>query len=151
MVMLLVVGAQFFSMGIAMLRIPQTLTAWLVVLEVHRLVILALIMLLYIIIGMFMEGTAILLMTLPLTYPVITTLGFDSVWFGILVALLIQVGLLTPPVGMDVFIIHKLSEEKDMGYAIRGALPFMLIMLVESILLVAFPVIATWLPSLMMR
>jgi tripartite ATP-independent transporter DctM subunit len=150
MVMLLVVGAQFFAMGLAALRIPQELTDWLTALPVHRLVTLGLVMVGYGILGMFMEGTAIMLMTLPLAYPVITSLGFGSVWFGILVTVLIQVGLLTPPIGMDVFIVHKLSGETDMGYAVRGAMPFMLIMLAESLLLIAFPRIVTWLPSQMM-
>ena len=99
---------------------------------------------------MFMEGAAIMLMSLPVTYPVVMALGFSSVWFGVIVTMMIQVGLLTPPVGLDVFIVHKLSGERDMSHAIKGALPFMLIMLFMALITIAFPSIATWLPSQMM-
>ena len=150
MVMILVVGAQFYAIGLSMLRLPSLLAEWLIALPVHSLVILVLVAIFYIILGMFMEGTAILLMTLPLTYPVMMSLGFGSVWFGVLVIILIQVGLLTPPVGMDVFIIHKLSGERDMTIAIKGALPFTVMMGMTAILITAFPTLATWLPSQMM-
>jgi C4-dicarboxylate transporter DctM subunit len=151
MVMILVVGAQFFAMGMSMLGIPQAITDWLLVLKLHRMVVMISIMVLYVILGMFMEGTAIFLMTLPLTYPAAMGLGFDSVWFGILVTILIQIGLLTPPLGMDVYIIHQLSGEKDMWITFRGATPFMLIMGLVVVLLFVFPGIATWLPGIMMR
>lgn len=150
MVMLLVVGAQFFAMGISALRIPQTLTELLTHLEIDRTIILGSVMVLYIVLGMFMEATAILLMTLPLTYPVLMALGYNSVWFGIIVVVLVQVGLLSPPFGMDVFIVNKIAEEKNIGIGFRGAMPFMLIMLLESILLIAYPKIVTWLPSQML-
>jgi len=151
MVMLLVVGAQFFAMGMSMLGIPQTITDWLVVLQMPRLFILVSMMMIYVVLGMFMEGTAILLMTLPLTYPAAMGLGFDSIWFGILITILIQIGLLSPPIGMDVYIIHQLSGEKDMWISFRGAIPFMLIMVGMVFLLIAFPSIATWLPALMAK
>jgi len=150
MVLILVVGAQVLSMGVSMLRIPTMLSAWLVSLPVHRLIILTLVMVFYIVLGMFMEGVAIMLLSLPITYPIVTSLGFGSVWFGVLVTMFIQIGLLTPPVGMDVFITHKISGEEDMTPAIKGALPFAGIMLVTAVLIIAFPKLATWLPSTML-
>lgn len=151
MVMILIVGAQFFAMSISMLRIPSRLTEWFISLTVHRLVIFSFIVILYIVLGMFMEATPIQLMTLPLTYPVAMALGFGSVWFGVMVTILVQIGLLTPPVGMDVFITHKLSGERDMTHAIKGAIPFALIMLAVAVLITAFPDLATWLPSRMLK
>jgi len=150
MVMLLIVGAQFYGMGISLLGLPAKVTAFFVALPVHRLVVFSFVMVLYIILGMFMEATAILLMTLPITYPLTMSLGFSSVWFGITLVVLVQIGLLTPPFGMDVFITHQISGEKHMGPAIKGAIPFALIMLVVIGLLIVFPQLATWLPSTMM-
>jgi len=89
-------------------------------------------------------------MSLPIAFPVMMALGFSSVWFGVIVVVMIQVGLLTPPVGVAVFIIHKLSGETDMTCAIRGALPFMLLMLCTAIIITVFPSVATWLPSVML-
>lgn len=151
MVMLLIVGAQFFAMGISMLGLPAKMTAFFVTLPVHRLVVFSFVIVLYIVLGMFMEATAIILMTLPLTYPLAIGLGFSGVWFGVVLTVLVQVGLLTPPFGMDVFITHQISGEKDMAPAIRGAIPFALIMLVVVGLLIAFPNLATWLPSTMLK
>ena len=150
MVMILVIGAQFFAIGLSMLKIPSELSAWLIALPINRYAILGLIIVFYFVLGMFMEGAAIMLLSLPVTYPVMMGLGFSSVWFGVIVTMMIQVGLLTPPVGMDVFIIHKLSGERDMSNAIRGALPFMVLMLITALLTIIFPEIATWLPSQML-
>lgn len=150
MVMILVIGAQFFAMGLSMLKIPSAISAWLMGLPVNKYVVIGLIILFYFVLGMFMEGAAIMLMSLPVTYPVVMALGFSSVWFGVIVVMMIQVGLLTPPVGMDVFIVHKLSGEKDMSYAVKGALPFMVVMLLTAVITIVFPSIATWLPSQMM-
>jgi len=150
MVLILLVGAQFFSMGISMLRLPSTLAAWLVSLPVHPLVIVALVAVFYIVLGMFMEGMAIMLLSLPITFPIMMSLGYSPVWFGVLVTVFIQVGLLTPPVGVAIYITHKISGDTDMTTAIKGALPFAAVMLLTGILLVAFPWLATWLPSLMM-
>jgi len=149
MVLILVVGAQFFSMGISMLRIPSRLTVLVTSLPVDPIVIFMFIVLFYIVLGMFMEATPIQLMTLPLTYPIMMSIGYDSVWFGVIIVILTQIGCLTPPVGMDVFIVHKLSGEKDMTYAIRGAMPFALIMLGIVVLVTVFPGLVTWLPSRM--
>jgi len=149
MVMILVVGAIYFSMALSILRLPSMLTAWLVSLPFHRMTIFAFVIVFYIVLGMFMEGTAILLLSLPLTFPVAMSLGFDPVWFGVMVTVLIQVGLLTPPFGMDVFIVHKLSGDQDIVPAFRGAFPFMLLMLVTAVILMIWPDIATWLPSKM--
>lgn len=151
MVMLLVVAAQFFAMGISMLGLPTKMTAWFMSLLVHRLVVFSFVIVLYIVLGMFMESTAIILMTVPLTYPLVIALGFSGVWFGIVLTVLLQVGLLTPPFGMDVFITHQISGEKNMAPAIKGAIPFALIMLLVAGLLITFPRLATWLPSTMMK
>lgn len=151
MVMILVIGAIYFSMALSILRLPRLLTVWLVSLPVHRMTIFALIIVFYIVLGMFMEGTAILLLSLPLTFPVAMSLNFDPIWFGVMVTVLIQVGLLTPPFGMDVFITHKISGEKNIMVAMKGAFPFMIMMLVTVIILMIFPQIATFLPSHMFQ
>lgn len=149
MVMFLVIGAIYFSMALSILRLPSMLTSWIVTLPLNRIVIFSFVVVFYVVLGMFMEGTAILLLSLPLTYPVAMSLGFDPIWFGVVVVVLIQIGLLTPPFGMDVFIVHKLSGDQDILPAFRGSLPFMLLMIVVVVLLLVFPQLATWLPSKM--
>lgn len=90
-----------------------------------------------------------MVLTLPFVYPVITTLGFDGVWFGVVLVILVETALLTPPVGLNVFVIHGLVPHRPVGEIIQGSMPFFFMMLVSLAILTAFPGIATWLPNTM--
>jgi TRAP-type C4-dicarboxylate transport system permease large subunit len=89
-----------------------------------------------------------MVMTLPLTFPIVVSLGFDPVWYGVLLTMLIEAGLLTPPVGVNLFILQGLRPDYPFGVLVRGAMPFFLALLGVIALLVAFPDLATWLPRL---
>jgi len=96
---------------------------------------------------MFLDPVSTLVLTLPLFYPVVTRLGFDGVWFGIFVTLLIEVGLITPPVGFNVYVINSITPDVPLEDVFRGVTIFIVMILVVLVLLVAFPQIALWLPN----
>ena len=116
--------------------------------KVSKYVVFAGIMLLYIILGMFLEVYSAVTFTIPIIYPIIVALGFDPIWFGVIIVLVIEMGLITPPVGMNVFILSGMSDI-PLHVIFRGVLPFVIAMIFCVILLVIFPQIALFLPSLM--
>lgn len=149
MVMLLIIGAQIISMGISMLRLPALITEWVLSLNVDRVMIAFFICLLYIILGCLIEGTCVLLLTLPVVYPLMMALHFDSIWLGVMMALFIEMGLITPPVGLNLYIIHGVSGEPNMSLTVRGSFPFFVCMCVLMVLLIFYPQMATYLPGKM--
>ena len=90
-------------------------------------------------------------MTLPIVFPIIVSLGYDPIWFGIVVVILVEIAMITPPIGLNVYTIHSIQPDKPLSDVILGSLPFMGIMILALALLTAFPDIATWLPSTMRR
>jgi TRAP-type C4-dicarboxylate transport system permease large subunit len=110
---------------------------------------MAIICLIYIVLGCLMDGLASMILTLPIVYPLVTELGFDPIWFGVVITVLMEMSLITPPVGMNVFIISGISPEVPMHTIFRGILPFFLAMVVCLILLMVFPQIALYLPATM--
>ena len=110
---------------------------------------LLLILIGYIILGMFFDGLAMLVVTLPVVFPIITGFGFDPIWFGVVAVVVIEMGLITPPVGINVFVVKGVAANVPMGVIFRGVLPFWFAMAVCLILLVLFPEIALYLPSQM--
>jgi TRAP-type C4-dicarboxylate transport system permease large subunit len=109
-----------------------------------------LIVLLYLVLGCFIDALSMTLLTLPITYPLMMRLGFDSVWYGVIVVLMSELALITPPVGMNLFIIQGVSKEK-LSVVVYGALPYVFIMLGTAALLYVFPEIAIWLPKQMYK
>jgi TRAP-type C4-dicarboxylate transport system permease large subunit len=102
----------------------------------------------YLVLGMFMESFAMLMMTVPIVVPVVVALGFDPVWFGIFVTIVIEISLITPPVGINLYVVQSVRGEGSLLDIVFGVLPFLVSMLVMLVVLVAFPEIALWLPSL---
>ena len=147
--MLLVIGSITLSMGLGALKVPAMLTALVVSLPVGRLVILAMIMLLLIALGAFIDGISIMLLTLPILFPLILSLGFDPVWFGVLMTINVECAQVTPPHGINLFVIDGISGGEHFGDVVRGTMPFFLCIVVLVVLLLAFPDIALWLPSTM--
>jgi TRAP-type C4-dicarboxylate transport system permease large subunit len=112
-------------------------------------VLLLVVVAIYLALGCFFDGLSMMIMTLPLVFPLLTGVGFDPVWLGVIVTLLIEVGMLTPPVGMNLFVLVGITNgEVDLGAAARAALPFWLALLAGVLLLCLFPGIATWLPGI---
>jgi TRAP-type C4-dicarboxylate transport system permease large subunit len=111
--------------------------------------VLALIMLMYLVLGCLMDAMAMIILTVPIIFPVIKALGFDPIWFGVIIVMTVELGLIHPPVGMNVFVIKSVVKDVDFTTIFKGVLPFILTDLVRLVILIAFPVIALWLPTRM--
>jgi TRAP-type C4-dicarboxylate transport system permease large subunit len=146
---LILIGAHVFSPFLALSQIPQLLSDILLGLDIGRYGVLAIILLSYIIMGTFLEGFAMLVLTLPIIFPLIVEMGFDPIWFGVVVVITLEMGLISPPVGVNVFVVKSIAEDVPMSKIFWGILPFWFAMLLCVIILVAFPQIATFLPNTM--
>ena len=149
MLYLIIIGAHVFGPFLALTHIPETLALQLQNFGLGPYGTLLLILLGYIILGMFFDGLAMLVVTMPVVYPIITGLGFDPIWFGVICVIVIEMGLITPPVGINVFVVKGVAENVPMGTIFKGVLPFWIAMAVCLALLVAFPQIALFLPDQM--
>lgn len=147
-IMLIVIGASIFGWVFDFLRLPRelvgTVTGW----DLQPWMVVALIAVFYLILGMFIESISMMLMTLSVTYPIIVALGFDPIWFGIVLVILVEIGLITPPVGIVLFILRGMSDV-PLRDIVLGVTPFVLLMLGFIVLLYLFPQIVLWLPSQM--
>jgi tripartite ATP-independent transporter DctM subunit len=148
MIFLVVVGAFIFMKFLGLSKLPFALVKIIEQLQVSKYVIFAGIILLYIILGMFLEIYSAVTFTIPIIYPVIVALGFDPIWFGVIVVLVIEMGLVTPPVGMNVFILNGMTGI-PLETIFRGIVPFFIAMIICVILLALFPEIALFLPRTM--
>jgi len=151
MVFLIIAGAYMFTLFLAVSGTTMWATKAVLALEAPRLVILVVIMLFYVLLGMFLDSICILLITVPLVYPILTGLGYDGIWFGIIVTKMIGIGYLTPPFGYGVFIAQGLAPHIPVEKIFKEAMKFILADIVVLTLLIAVPQIATILPSLMKR
>jgi len=148
MIFIIVIGALIFSAFLAMTTIPMELAEWVSGFALPPVVIMILIILLYLALGTFLEELAMILLTIPIFYPVVTALGFDPIWFGIAIVLVAEMGMISPPVGMTMFVVKGIAPDIPMGTIFKGVLPFWGIVAVLAILLVVFPQIALFLPGL---
>ncbi len=148
-VMLILIAAHMINPFLALSHIPQLVGEAIGLLELPALGVLTLILTVYLVLGCFLEGFAMLVLTLPIFFPVITQLGIDPIWFGVLVVLTLEMGLISPPVGINVFIVKSVARRVPLGAIFVGVLPFWFVMLLTLALLVAFPQIALYLPGTM--
>ena len=148
-IMFLVVGAQLLTGTLSMLRVPDGAVLWVGSLAVSPLLVLVFIYILYLFLGCFMDGISMMVVTLPVVVPILRSLGFDLIWFGVALVILVEMALLTPPVGLNVYVIHGLRPDRPMSEVFRGIIPFFLLMFLGLIIITVFPIIATWLPSTM--
>lgn len=149
MVFLIVSAAFIFGYFLGITRIPIEMSNFLVSLEVHRMVILISIVIMFLILGMFMDMLAVMFLTLPIILPSIIALGFDPIWFGVLIVFIAEVSLVTPPFGISLFIIKGTIPDSNLTDIIRGSIPFIISDFVIIVLLIIFPEIITFLPNLM--
>ena len=149
MVMIIVTGAAVFGHFLAVTRIPFNLAMWVGGLPLSPTAIIALIILIYILGGCFIDSLALILLTVPIFFPVITTLGLDPVWFGVIIVLVTQIGVVSPPLGTNVYIIKGVAGDVPLGTIFRGVFPFLVAMIVCTAIIVVFPQVALFLPSLM--
>jgi tripartite ATP-independent transporter DctM subunit len=148
MVIVLIVGAFIFTKLMALSQLPFAMGDIIAGLSLSPYLILFVIILVYIILGMFLDVMSCILITVPILFPVVTTLGFDPIWYGVIMVKVIQMGVVTPPIGMDVFVLSGTSGV-PIGTIFRGVIPFVLVDIVMIIILVAFPVLSTWIPNSM--
>jgi len=146
MVFFILVGAMAFSMVISMLKIPEVLSLWVVSLELGKWTVFVAIVCIYIVLGAIIDPTSMMLMTLSVTYPLMMKMGFNSIWFGVCMAVFVEMAVITPPLGLNLFVIHSISGEKDIAVVTRGSMPYFVCMIVLLALLYFFPQIALWLP-----
>ncbi|MFZ2099470.1 MAG: TRAP transporter large permease [Oricola sp.] len=150
-VMLILIAAHMINPFLALSHIPQAVGEFLSALQIPALGVLALILACYLVLGCFLEGFAMIVLTMPIFFPVITQLGFDPIWFGVLVVLTLEMGLISPPVGVNVFIVKSVARDVPLGTIFKGVLPFWGAMLVTLIILVLFPQISLILPNTMIN
>jgi len=143
------IGALLFGYFLTITQTPQKITEILTSLGLGRYGVLALIMLMYLILGCLMDAMAMIILTVPIIYPVILSLGFDPIWFGVIIVMTVELGLIHPPVGMNVFVIKSVIKEVTFTTIFKGVIPFVVTDLIRLLILIAFPVIALWLPSKM--
>jgi len=150
MILMIVVSARIFGALTSQMGIARDLVSFIKTSQISPAITLLLISIALIVLGMFLDASSIMVITLPVFHPVIVAAGFDSLWFGVFFIIVLEIGLLTPPVGLNLFVIKGLSDF-SMETIIKGTFPFVLIMLLSLFVLAFFPQIATWFPSLMMR
>lgn len=149
MLLFIIVGAMILSGMLGLLKVPFKMVDWVASLPFPPLAILIGIYIMYLFLGMFLDGLALVVLTVPIVFPIIRELGFDTVWFAVALVILVEMCLLTPPVGTNVYVIHGLRPDRPMSEVILGAMPFFFMMLVGLTIITAFPQIATWLPNTM--
>jgi tripartite ATP-independent transporter DctM subunit len=143
------IGALLFGYFLTITQTPQKITEFLGALGLGRYGILAIIMLMYLVLGCLMDALAMIILTIPIIFPLIKSLGFDPIWFGVLVVMTVELGLIHPPVGMNIFVIKSVIEDVKISTIFYGVLPFIITDIIRLMILIAFPMIALWLPSRM--
>ena len=146
--MVIVTGAIIFGHFMAVTKIPLVLADWVVGLPLPTAAIMGVIVLIYLLGGCFMDALALITLTIPIFYPVVLALGFDPIWFGVIIVLVTEMGVITPPVGVNVYVIKGIAKEVPLETIFKGVLPFLGALLVAVGILMAFPQIATFLPDL---
>jgi tripartite ATP-independent transporter DctM subunit len=149
MLFMILIGALMFAEFVNITTMPADLKALVTHWELSPTLVVAAICAIYVILGTAMEELSMVLLTIPVFFPVVVQLGFDPVWFGVLIVTVVEIGLISPPVGMNLFVLKTLLPEVSTGTLFRGVMPFMVADVIRLALLIAFPIIALWLPSMM--
>jgi tripartite ATP-independent transporter DctM subunit len=145
----ILIGALLFGYFLTITQTPQKVTEFLTGLGIGAYGVLALIMLMYLVLGCLMDALAMIILTVPIIFPVIRELGFDPIWFGVIIVMTVELGLIHPPVGMNIFVIKSVIEDAKISTIFYGVMPFIITDLLRLVILIAFPILATWLPSRM--
>ena len=149
MVMVIVTGATIFGHFMAITRLPFELAGWVSSLPLPRSAIMMVIVLIYLFGGCFMDALAMIMLTIPIFFPVAQALGFDPIWFGVVIVLITEMGVITPPVGVNVYVVYGVAKDVPLEEIFKGVFPMLLALLLCNLILLFFPQIALFLPSLM--
>jgi len=149
MVLFIITGATVFGHFLAISNIPFVLADWVGNLPIPPMAVMGVMMLIYFVGGFFMDSMAMIVVTVPIFFPIVTRLGLDPIWFGVMIVLIGEMGVITPPVGVNVFVIKGIAPDIPLYKIFRGIFPFLWAIVLLAILLMFFPKIATFLPNLM--
>ncbi|NNC66191.1 MAG: TRAP transporter large permease [Gammaproteobacteria bacterium] len=150
MIMMIIGAAALFSYTLSALFITQSVAEWIAALEVSRWVLLGAVNVFLLVAGFFLPPVAVIVMAAPILLPIITQAGFDPYWFAVVLTINMEIGLITPPVGLNLYVINGIVPDVPLPRILNGALPYALLMVLGILLLCIFPQIATWLPALLM-
>ncbi|MDH3310708.1 MAG: TRAP transporter large permease subunit, partial [Gammaproteobacteria bacterium] len=150
MIMMIIAASELYSYTLSSLYVTQSMAEWIAALEVNRWVLMGVINLFLLVAGFFLPPVAVILMTAPILLPIITQAGFDPYWFAVILTVNMEIGLITPPVGLNLYVINSIAPDIKLPTILWGALPFMLCMVLGIVLLCVFPEIVTWLPDRLM-
>jgi TRAP-type C4-dicarboxylate transport system permease large subunit len=149
MIFMIVIGAQIFNSFLALSGVPAMIADWLANLPMPRYAVLCAILLIYVPLGMVMDALPMILLTLPTLFPVVVGLGFDPIFFGVLIVLMCELANISPPMGMNLYIVKGVAKEVPIEQIILGVVPFAILMIVFIAVLIIFPQISLFLPGLM--
>ncbi len=150
MIAFILAGSTFLSLAMGFTGLPRNLAMWIQNMDLSPYVLIFVLMIFYIILGMFLDGISAVVLTMAIIEPMIRQAGFDMIWFGIFLVIVVEMAQITPPVGFNLFVLQGMAN-KDMGYIARSAFPLFLLMVLAVILVVVFPEIALWLPEQMIK
>lgn len=149
MVMVIVAGATIFGHFLAVTRIPYEIATWVGGLPLPHAAIMAVIIFIYLVGGCFIDALALIMLTIPIFYPVVIAMGFDPIWFGVIIVLVTQMGVITPPVGVNVYIVSGVARDVSLETIFKGAIPFLIALILTSLILIPLPQLALFLPGFM--
>ncbi|MCB1416255.1 MAG: TRAP transporter large permease [Phyllobacteriaceae bacterium] len=150
MIMMIIAASELFAFTLSSTFVTQSIAEWISTLEVNRWVLMALINLFLLVAGFFLPPVAVILMTAPILLPIILQAGFDPYWFAVILTINMEIGLITPPVGLNLYVINGIAPDIPLQTVLRGSLPYVLCMVLAIVILCVAPGIVTWLPNLLM-
>ena len=150
MIAFILAGSSFLTLAMAFTGLPKNLAVFIDTLQLSPYMLLLVLTIFYIILGMFLDGISAVVLTMAIIEPMIRQAGFDMIWFGIFLVIVVEMAQITPPVGFNLFVLQGMAK-KDMGYIARSAFPLFLLMVLAVILVVIFPEIALWMPEQMIK
>ncbi len=148
MIMVIVAGATVFGHFLAVSRIPYDIASWVASFDLPHALIMSFIILVYLIGGCFIDSLALIMLTIPIFYPVVVNFGYDPIWFGVMIVLITQIGVITPPVGINVYVVSGVARDVPLNVIFKGVVPLLIAMIIATFLLIPFPQIALFLPGL---
>ena len=150
MISFILAGSAFLSLAMGFTGLPRNLALWINSLELSPYILIIVLMIFYIILGMFLDGISAVVLTMAIIEPMIRQAGFDMIWFGIFLVVVVEMAQITPPVGFNLFVLQGMAG-KDMAYIAKSAFPLFLLMIIATIILIIFPEIVMWLPNQMIK
>ena len=150
MIAFILAGSSFLSLAMGFTGLPRNLAIWIESMDLSPYILIMVLMIFYIILGMFLDGISAVVLTMAIIEPMIRQAGFDMIWFGIFLVVVVEMAQITPPVGFNLFVLQGMAN-RDMGYIARSAFPLFLLMIIATLIIIIFPEIALWLPEQMIQ